>query len=214
MNNKKYYLFLTLVLLLLSCRDQENVVKLDEQYVNDLKKEREAKDWEMQHDTHSPFNVDTTAKFEPLKYYEPTAEFIFKSKLYVNNKQDTIKIFGTRGEARKAIIIGNVLLKYKSKDYKLNIYKSFGSQGQSYYSILFTDRTTGNETYPVGRYLDFELNNNPQFIYTLDFNRAYNPYCSYSDLYTCAIPTKEDYLDFEIKAGEKTFHSKLNTEKK
>ncbi len=78
----------------------------------------------------------------------------------------------------------------------------------------FTDKTTGNETYPVGRYLDFELNNDPEFIYKLDFNRAYNPYCAYSDLYTCAIPTKEDYLDFEIKAGEKTFHSKLNTEKK
>ncbi len=101
---KKYYLFLTLVLLLLSCRDQENVVTLDEQYVNDLKKERESKDWEMKDDTHSPFNVDSSAKFEPLKYYEPTSEFIFKSKLYINNKQDTIKIFGTRGEERKAII--------------------------------------------------------------------------------------------------------------
>ena len=53
-------------------------------------------------------------------------------------------------------------LNYKGKDHKLNIYKSFGPQGQSYYSIWFTDKTTGKETYPVGRYLDFELNADPE----------------------------------------------------
>ena len=34
---------------------------------------------------------------------------------------------------------------------------------QEYYSIWFTDKTTGNETYHVGRYLDFELNPDPEF---------------------------------------------------
>ena len=211
---KKYFMFVVLALLQFSCGNHEDVMPLDESYVNKLKQERENKDQEMKDDSHSPFNVDSTAKLEHLKYFEPSSEFIFKSKLYKNEKQDTIKIFGTRGEERKAIIEGYVLLKYKGKDYKLNIYKSFGPQEQSYHSIWFTDQTTGKETYHVGRYLDFELNNDPDFIYEIDFNRAYNPYCAYSSLYTCPIPTKEDYLDFEINAGEKNFHTELNMEKK
>jgi hypothetical protein len=211
---KKYFLFIVLALLQFSCEDRKEIKPLDELYVSKLVQDRENKDLEMKGDSHSPFNIDSIAKFEPLKYYEPSSEFIFKSKLYKNEKQDTIKIFGTRGEERKAVVEGYVLLRFKDKDYKLNIYKSFNSQGQSYHTIWFTDKTTGNETYHVGRYLDFELNPDQQFVYEIDFNRAYNPYCAYSSLYTCPIPTKEDYLDFEITAGEKNFHSELNTELK
>lgn len=212
--DKKYILFLLIGLIQFSCGNHESVLKLDEQFVSQLQQERENKDWELQYDNYSPFKVDSTAKFEPLKYYDATSEFIFKSRLYKSISQDTISIFGTRGEERKAIVEGYVLLNYKSEDYKLNIYKSFGPKGNSYYSIWYTDQTTGKETYPVGRYLEFELNEDAEFIYEIDFNRAYNPYCAYSDLFTCPIPTKDDYLDFEIKAGEKIFHTELNMERK
>lgn len=211
----KNFLLLTFIFLItFSCSNNESFVKLDEQFISKLEQERENKDWELQYDSYSPFRVDSTSKFEPLKYFEPTGEFVFKSRLFKNSTQDTIAIFGTRGEARKAIVEGYVLLNYKGTDHKLNIYKSFGPQGQSYYSIWFTDKTTGKDTYPVGRYLDVELNSDPEFIYEIDFNRAYNPYCAYSDLFTCPIPTKDDYIDFEIKAGEKNFHTELNTELK
>ena len=211
---KKYFLFLALLLLQFSCGNLENIKPLDEAYLDQIKMERANKDSVFINDFRSPLNMDSTAKKEPLKYYEPTSEFIFKSKLYKNSKPDTITIFGTKGDARKAIVPGYVLFNYKGKDYKLNVYKSFGQNGQEYYSIWFTDKTTGNETYHVGRYLDFELIPDSEYVYEIDFNRAFNPYCAYSSLYTCAIPTKDDYLDFEIKAGEKNFHTELNTETK
>ena len=211
---KKIFLILIIALIQFSCGNHENVIMLDEQYLTKLQQERENKDWEMQYDSYSPFSVDSTVNHEPLKYFEPTSEFIFKSKLYRNDKQDTVAVFGTRGEERKAIVEGYILFNYKNNNYKLNVYKSFGQQGQSYYSIWFTDKTTGNETYHVGRYLDFELNPDLEFNYEIDFNRAYNPYCAYSDLFTCPIPRKEDYLDFEIKAGEKNFHAEQNKEQK
>lgn len=203
---KKYLLSITLLLLMISCNDRQKIVPLDETYIIDLKSERESKDLELANDPNSPFNMDSSANYEPLKYFDPTSEFIFKSKLFKNEKQDTIKIFGTKGEERKAVIEGYVLLDYKNNSYKLNIYKSFGRNAESFHIIWFTDRTTGELTYSVGRYLLFELNSDPEFIYEIDFNRAYNPYCAYSILFTCPIPTKDDYLDFEIKAGEKNFH--------
>lgn len=212
--SKNIFFTIIAAVLFYRCGNHENVMTLDELYVSKLQQERENKDWELTYDPYSPFNVDSTAKQEPLKYYEASSEFIFKSKLFKNAGQDTITIFGTRGEQRKALIEGYVLLNYEGKDHKLNIYKSFGPQGQSYHSIWFTDQTTEKETYRVGRYLDFKLNSDPEYIYEIDFNRAYNPYCAYSDLFTCPIPTKDDYIDFEIKAGEKNFHPELNTEQK
>ncbi len=58
----------------------------------------------------------------------------------------------------------------------------------------------------MGRYIDFDLDSDSGHIYTIDFNLAYNPYCAYSSRYSCAIPTKEDYLDIAVEAGEKSFH--------
>jgi uncharacterized protein (DUF1684 family) len=120
--------------------------------------------------------------------------------------KDTLKVFGTKGEERKAVRFGYVTFNYDKKDYRINVYKGSTKSGQEYYSIWFTDKTTGDETYGVGRYLDFEYNPTPDFIYTIDFNFTYNPYCSYSPEYSCAIPLKEDHIDLSIKAGEKRFH--------
>ena len=101
---------------------------------------------------------------------------------------------------------GYLKLNYSGDEYRINLYKSMDQDGQFYYSIWFTDETTGKETYGVGRYLDFEKVEDPKFVYTIDFNEAYNPYCAYTSTYTCPIPREEDHIDLEIKAGEKKFH--------
>ena len=86
------------------------------------------------------------------------------------------------------------------------MYSSIARDSSIYHSIWFTDKTTNNETYGVGRYLPFDLNQDKNYKYTIDFNLAYNPYCAYSSDYSCAIPSKEDYIDLAIKAGELKYH--------
>ena len=88
----------------------------------------------------------------------------------------------------------------------MSVYESKTGNGQIYQTIWFTDKTTNNETYGVGRYIDFELKADSNYVYKIDFNKAYNPYCAYSPAYSCAIPTKEDFLNFRVTAGEKKFH--------
>lgn len=209
LNRKSFGIIMTLFLLLVvleACKEKRVDNSEMKNYIETLIKERKEKDYSFQFDINSPFNRDTTAKFKPLKYYEPNPDFIFKSKLIKYNVQDTIAILGTRGETRAAILIGFLELKKDGKVHKINVYKSFSRTGEPYYSMWFTDRTTGKETYGVGRYLDFEFNDDPEFIYTIDFNRAFNPYCAYSSLFTCPIPRVEDYIDMEIEAGERNFH--------
>jgi uncharacterized protein (DUF1684 family) len=203
----KFLIFILLIIFLFICCD-EKIPETEEmrEYVSLLHIERANKDSSFKHDHHSPFHRDTTVEFSNLKYYEPKSEFIFKSKLFYNDAPDTVTIMGTKGEARTVLVIGYVELNYDNKNYKVNVYRGFSRTGEAYHSIWFTDRTTGNETYGVGRYLDIELNEDKDFVYEIDFNKAYNPYCAYSALYTCPIPTEEDYIDISIEAGEKNFH--------
>lgn len=195
---------LSLIFLLNSCG--KKYTPEQEKYISEIKKERAEKDDWMKNSNESPFVNDPGANFEPLKYYDVDPAFVFKSKLNYYNSPDTVTIFGTKGEKRKIVRFGYVTINYKNKNYKLNVYKGGTKDGTVYYTIWFTDKTTGDETYGVGRYLDFDLNSDPNFIYTIDFNLAYNPYCAYSAKYSCAVPTKEDHLDIAVEAGEKKFH--------
>jgi uncharacterized protein len=198
-------LFLT-ILVTEACKENRTDDPEMKAYIETLIKDRKEKNYNLQFDLNSPFNRDTTVTFKPLNYYEPNPDFVFKSKLIVYDLQDTVTILGTRGETRPAILLGYLELRKDKKVHKINVYKSFDRMGEPYYSVWFTDQTTGDETYGVGRYLDFELNDHPEFVYTIDFNKAYNPYCAYSSLFTCPIPRVEDYIDMAIEAGEKNFH--------
>jgi uncharacterized protein (DUF1684 family) len=39
----------------------------------------------------------------------------------------------------------------------------------------------------------------------LDFNTAYNPFCAYSENFSCPLPPAENYLPVPIRAGEKRY---------
>jgi len=67
-------------------------------------------------------------------------------------------------------------------------------------SILFKDLTNGVETYAPGRYLTTSDVQEGRVL--LDFNRAYNPPCAFTDFATCPLPPQENYLPVRIEAGE------------
>jgi len=200
----KYIFALFVLLILAGCGKDYTSEQV--RYIKEIETIRAQKDLEFEKDPSSPFNAKSKVPFEPLKYYDVDPDFVFTSPLSEYEIKDTVKIFGTKGEERKVIRYGFVMFNYLKAIFRLNVYQGTSRSGEVYYSIWFTDQTTGEETYGVGRYIDFELNPDKNYIYTIDFNLAYNPYCAYSSDYSCAIPTKEDYLPIRITAGEKIFH--------
>jgi uncharacterized protein (DUF1684 family) len=66
--------------------------------------------------------------------------------------------------------------------------------------IPFRDSTTGSTSYGAGRYLEPELVSGPGPV-VLDFNRATNPLCAYSEHYNCPMPPAFNRLDIAITAG-------------
>jgi uncharacterized protein (DUF1684 family) len=69
-------------------------------------------------------------------------------------------------------------------------------------SVLFTDATSGKTTYAANRSLAVAAPG-PDGRVTLDFNRAMNLPCAYTDLVTCPLPPAENRLPVAVEAGEK-----------
>ncbi len=88
----------------------------------------------------------------------------------------------------------------------------FEAQGQSLsleayrsddgFFIVFADGTTGDTTYPAGRYLAANLPD-ADGATILDFNKAYNPPCVFSEYATCPLATPRNRLAVAVEAGEK-----------
>ncbi len=66
--------------------------------------------------------------------------------------------------------------------------------------FIFRDLTTGKGTYPAGRFLYTALPKNGKV--ELDFNKAENPPCAFTDYATCPLPPKQNRLPVAIEAGE------------
>lgn len=78
--------------------------------------------------------------------------------------------------------------------------------------VLFTDATSGITTYAANRSLQIGAPDAEGRV-TLDFNRATNLPCAYTEFATCPLPPAENRLPIGIEAGEKTpLHPSTGTE--
>ncbi len=77
--------------------------------------------------------------------------------------------------------------------------KSFTGEGRLF--VMFQDRTNGRETYGGGRFLYAPMPKDGTTV--LDFNKAFNPYCSVNSYVMCPVPPPENRLAVEVTAGEK-----------
>ncbi|KIF71731.1 hypothetical protein HY68_29335 [Streptomyces sp. AcH 505] len=68
--------------------------------------------------------------------------------------------------------------------------------------VLFTDATSGVTTYAANRALAVDAPDE-QGAVVVDFNRATNLPCAYTDLATCPLPPAENRLPVAVEAGEK-----------
>jgi uncharacterized protein len=69
-------------------------------------------------------------------------------------------------------------------------------------NILFTDATSGVTTYPANRSLAVAAPAEDGSV-VLDFNRAVNLPCAFTDYATCPLPPQGNHLSFAVEAGEK-----------
>ena len=69
--------------------------------------------------------------------------------------------------------------------------------------IVFGDLTNKKSTYGGGRFLYANAPDKDGNI-ILDFNKSLNPPCEFTPFATCPLPTKENKMNVEVEAGEKS----------
>lgn len=74
--------------------------------------------------------------------------------------------------------------------------------GNKGFFVIFADETSAEETYGAGRFLSVEKPDEKGNT-IVDFNKATNPPCAFTDYATCPLPPKENILSVKILAGEK-----------
>ena len=100
------------------------------------------------------------------------------------------------GKTREIPIPGEIRFTKDGIEYNLAAFKA----GRAL-QLVFSDETSGNLTYSVGRFLF--LAPNADGTVTLDFNRAVLPPCAFSYAFNCPMPPKQNRFTVAIKAGEK-----------
>jgi len=195
----RFLLFTLVSLSLLSCAEDEagNVSQYDEQEVLEA---RQAKDEAFRSGSASPLPADKRESFTGLKYFDPDERYVLEATFVAASKAEEVVMQTSTGEPRKAVRAGWFTFSVDGRKLKLSAYTFDGSEGTSYF-VPFTDKTTGHETYYAGRYLDIPKIDGDQYI--IDFNDAYNPYCAYSEAYSCPLVPSENELSAAIRAGEK-----------
>lgn len=147
--------------------------------------------------------------FDYLRFYEPNEKFKVKSKFVATKRGKPFELPTSAGKTKTYVKFGELRFQIDKKKYKLAVYQSLGlkiiPQYRDYLFIPFKDLTNGKESYGGGRYLDLRMKQLESDKIYLDFNKAYNPYCAFSEGYSCPIPPKENHLKIAIEAGEKNF---------
>ena len=100
---------------------------------------------------------------------------------------------------------GEIEFAYDGGTYRLT---AFNGKTPGSLSVLFIDATSGLTTYAANRSLQV-AGPDADGAVTLDFNRAANLPCAYTDLATCPLPPAENRLPIAVEAGEKIPYERL-----
>jgi len=172
-----------------------------------LETEREEKDRFFSLHPQSPISFNERRKFSGLDYYPPNPSFRFELELHEHKHKEKLKIADTSGNEQEFLRWGEFRFRIAGEECRLQAYKSDPEEELLF--VPFRDATSGKETYGAGRYLD--LKPEEHYIegkWILDFNRAYNPWCAYSENYVCPFVPPENWLKVAIRAGEKDYSKK------
>ncbi len=169
-------------------------------YVTQIQMDRAAKDEAFRTQPNEPVPPAKVSEFVPLKYFPPDPEYAVPASLNQSQDRIFVEMPTTAGKVRKQQKVGVLEFTLKGQPLTLGAYVEEGADLNRLF-VPFSDMTSGTETYAAGRYL--ELDRTASGVYTVDFNKAYNPWCYYNADFDCPYPPRDSRLPLPIRAGER-----------
>jgi uncharacterized protein (DUF1684 family) len=146
----------------------------------------------------SPLRADQRRSFTGLRYFPDDPAYRFEVALEPDPQRPVEPVETSDGSTKELVRAGRLRFRVGDADAGLVAYEQDGDL-----FVPFRDRTSGDETYGAGRYVEAEALGGGRYL--LDFNRAYNPYCAYNENWSCPLPPRENWLSVAIRAGELTY---------
>jgi uncharacterized protein (DUF1684 family) len=137
--------------------------------------------------------------FHGIDYFPAREEYRVTARFVPERVE--IPILNIIGQTEHYVSPGYAVFRLWGQELRLRPYLEEPDAKELFY--VFRDQTTGKETYGGGRFLYSAMPGNGEVV--LDFNKAYNPPCSFTPYATCPLPPPENRLPVRIEAGEKKY---------
>jgi uncharacterized protein (DUF1684 family) len=135
------------------------------------------------------------AQFGGRNWYELKEGFRVEATFHPYQDKK-IEIVNVLDEVSKEVSPGYVEFTLGGKKHRLD---AVGDEGLFF---VMRDGTSGDTTYRPSRFLYVDTVPKPGAKFMLDFNKAYNPPCAFSEYTTCPLPPEQNILKVRIEAGE------------
>jgi uncharacterized protein (DUF1684 family) len=177
----------------------------NEKYLEEITQKRRDKANFMQYDEQSPLSAEQKKNFSGLNYFEPAPAYRIEARVEENEDKELLPLPTSDNKQKPFKKWGYAIFEIEGEEQRLLLLQpAYGPDMEGLF-LPFADATSASETYGAGRYLDLEMPKKSKL--TIDFNMAYNPYCAYTEGFSCPFPPKENILPVAIRAGEKTFEN-------
>ena len=140
--------------------------------------------------------------FRGLKYFPLDPAYRVRATFVPYDAPKKVPVPNVLGQLVSMDSPGYVEFTLKGKKYRLE--PVYETSAHTDLFFIFKDLTSRTETYEAGRFLHTPLPSGG--IVDLDFNRAYNPPCAFTEFATCPLPIKDNQLQVRIPAGELRHH--------
>jgi uncharacterized protein (DUF1684 family) len=156
--------------------------------------------YDLEHPRYREFSGVEFFPYDPA--YQVTGEVV------PAKNPEQIDLIDSHGNKRPVWVYGTLEFELQRTRCQLELYTDSTDPervANEEFMLIFTDATSGKETYPAARYLYVE--GKAAGPISVDFNRAFSPPCSFSPVWTCPFPRPQNRLPVAIRAGEKWYHS-------
>ena len=143
-------------------------------------------------------NAEARRTFTGLQWFPIDERLRVSARFVPHGELRPLAVPNILGQVEKMPSPGYAVFELDGREQRLS--GVFESPGDTELFFIFKDGTSGRETYPAGRFLYSGLPKEGRIV--LDFNKAYNPPCAFTEYATCPLPPKENWLTASVKAGE------------
>lgn len=151
-----------------------------------------------------PIIKDDTAY---LSFYTADPGLIVEAGVQLLENEKPFRLITSSGKTKEARKYALLRFTLQGKPCQLYVYQLLKllekAETADELFLPFTDHSNGKTTYGGGRYIDLRTSDIREGKVTIDFNKAYNPYCAFTTGYNCPIPPRENTLPLKVAAGER-----------